>query len=80
MTDQTDLRRKLLECFVGEMLGHLPYQTVKDAAIQAQLLNQCGVAEELRPAVAIIADRLQCGALLSSYEFCRGPQKGNSSC
>ena len=80
MTDRTDLRRKLLECFVGEMLQHLPYQTVKDAAIQAQILDQCNVAEELRPAVAVIADRLQCGALLSSYEFCGDAQNGSSSC
>lgn len=65
--------RKFLECFIGEMLGHLPYQVVKDAAIQAQLLGQCGVAEELRPAVAVIADRLMLSILPSDYEFCGDP-------
>lgn len=66
--------QKRLECFVGNLLKLLPYQAVKDAAVQATIDPQCPVDEPLRPAVAEIAYLLktyQAGRKRASdYRFC----------
>ena len=67
-------RQKRLECFVGQLLELLPYQIVKDAAVQATIDQQCPVERVLRPAVAeivyLLTEYQKGRKRASSYKFC----------
>jgi|GEM_PF-5309624 len=77
---EDDVQYKRLECFIGQILDLLPYQIVKDAAMQSTTAAQCPVEDVLRPVVAELAFILreyQTGKkTTSSYRFCNRLDNG----
>lgn len=72
MTNQ----RKHIECFVARLLAELPYQTVKDAAVQAAFDKSCELPDELRGPVGHVCWWLlehEPFPLPADYRFCEPP-------
>jgi len=49
-----DVERRV-QCFIAELLAHLPYQTVKDAAVNAVAQTRPVMPDEMRPAIGEVA-------------------------